>query len=378
MRILITGAASQLAQALLSIAELTQVNIAQRTAAQQMLQTLLPEVSECLDPSDAVIGLCRQQLDICDIDSIRTAFDTYKPDVVINCAAYNRVDQAELDIEKAMSVNANGPKLIASECHSRNICMVHISTDFVFDGVLKRPYVEQDPAAPLSIYGKSKLEGERWVSDILGFKAKVIRTSWLYSCRGHNFVKTMQGLFKVKDKLAVIADQYGSPTWCEALAVMILKLVKQTQTQTQTLGSKVNISRLTENSGAGVCNLYHYAGGASCSWFELAGEIQRLTLSFSESESESELEPEQEPESGLEVNIRSCKIEPISTLAWQALHKGCIAQRPHQSALSAQKLCQQLDIKPESLLRASWQEQLHAMIKEQNLRGEAGIRKNRS
>ncbi|MCG9730995.1 dTDP-4-dehydrorhamnose reductase [Shewanella sp. Isolate13] len=368
MRILITGGAGQLAQALLSVAELsrttqitranevtkatevtgaTETNSIALTAAQRVLLASLPEALECTATTDEVMGLSHRQLDICEPDSIRIAFDAFKPDVVINCAAYNAVDKAEIDVDRAMAVNGVGPKLLAQECLHRNIRLVHISTDFVFDGGLQRSYTEQDAPAPLSSYGKSKLEGERWVSDILGAKATIIRTSWLYSCWGNNFVKTMQGLFKIKEGLSVINDQYGSPTWCEALAVAILLLVKQTQQMN--LNDK---AALEERTAQGVAHLYHYASSASVSWYEFACEIQRQVLAMTEPKFKSV----------------DCLIEPITTQVWQGLHENTLALRPKQSALNAQKLCHQLSIEQGSLLTASWQKQLAAMLAYQKVK----------
>ncbi|ABZ76086.1 dTDP-4-dehydrorhamnose reductase [Shewanella halifaxensis HAW-EB4] len=374
MRVLITGAAGQLGQALLSIAELTQVTAAELTAPQQMLVALLPEVLACIATTDEVIGVSHQQLDICALHSIQAAFDAFKPDVVINCAAFNGVDKAETDTDKAIAVNATGPKLLAGECKRLNIRLVHISTDFVFDGALKRPYTEQDMPSPLSAYGRSKLEGERWVNDILGAKATIIRTSWLYSCCGQNFVKTMQGLFKTRERLSVINDQSGSPTWCETLALVIFKLIKQTQLA----NSDRKVAAQNHNADGtekGLAHLYHYAAGScvaedylvaegfsadgslvaegsSCSWYEFACEIQRLTMSANAQIAKAE----------------ACQIEPISSLSWQALHENRLAPRPVQSALNAQKVCHQLGIKPGSLIRASWQEQLQAMISYQKVK----------
>ncbi|ABV86762.1 dTDP-4-dehydrorhamnose reductase [Shewanella pealeana] len=359
MRILITGAAGQLGQALLSIAGLTQVNLAERTVAQQMLVALLPEALECIETTDEVIGVSHQALDICDIDSIRKAFDTIAPDVVINCAAYNAVDKAEFDIDKAMLINAEGPKLLAGECQRHNIRLVHISTDFVFDGELLRAYTEQDSPAPLSVYGKSKLEGERWVSDILGSKATIIRTSWLYSCYGHNFVKTMQSLFKVKESLSVINDQYGSPTWCEALAVAIFMLVKQTQATILTRPSVCE-----DKPAKGLADLYHYAASASASWYEFACEIQRQAGSVTELAPSTKLSQNKE----FAPNSADCSILPITTKAWQELHDNRLALRPKQSALNTQKLCHQLAIEPGSLLTATWQQQLAAMVSYQKVK----------
>ncbi|GIU36965.1 dTDP-4-dehydrorhamnose reductase [Shewanella schlegeliana] len=360
MRIVITGGAGQLAQALLSIVELarvtqvlqvtqaSQINSSELTAAQQMLVASLPEALECIASTDEVISLSHQQLDICHVHSIRVAFDTFQPDIVINCAAYNAVDNAETDLDRAMAVNVIGPKLLAEECLHRNIRLVHISTDFVFDGLLQQPYTEQDAPAPLSAYGRTKLEGERCLNEILGAKATIIRTSWLYSCWGNNFVKTMQGLFKVKQSLSVINDQYGSPTWCEALAVVIFMLVKKTQ-----LTNLNDKGTLEPRTAQGMAHLYHYAGGSITSWYELAREIQRQTLAMTEST----------------PKIVDCLIQPITTQAWQGLHEKRLAPRPKQSVLNAEKVCNQLSIKPESLIRANWQQQLKAMIEYQKAQG---------
>lgn len=350
MRILITGAAGQLAQALLSIVELSQVNLdnsIELTPAQKMLVTSLPEAMECIAITDEVIGLSHQQLDICDSHSIEAALDAFRPDVVINCAAYNAVDKAEIDIERAMAVNAIGPKLLANACLHRNMKLVHISTDFVFDGAKVGAYTEQDAPEPLSIYGQSKLKGERWISEILGDKATIVRTSWLYSSWGQNFVKTMQGLVKTKESLSVISDQLGSPTWCEALAVTLFLLVKRTPLK--------NLPKKMVSEGLSVkreTHLFHYAGSGVASWYEFACEVQRQTLAITEPK----------------LKTVDCLIQPITTQAWQGLHKSPLAQRPKQSALVAQKLCHQLAIKPRSLLNAPWQQQLAAMIEYQKVR----------
>ncbi|WP_299810782.1 dTDP-4-dehydrorhamnose reductase [uncultured Shewanella sp.] len=358
MKILITGANGQLAQALLSIAKLAQSD-AELSAAEQMLLHLLPESKTCIAATDEVIGVSHQALDIGDIDSIRRALDIIAPDVVINCAAYNAVDKAEIDIDRAMAVNALGLKLLASECRLRDLKLVHISTDFVFDGELSRPYTEQDLPSPLSVYGKSKGEGERWVSDILGEQATIIRTSWLYSCYGHNFVKTMQSLFKAKESLSVVSDQLGSPTWCEALAVVILMLIKQKKLSNTSNGNSVSKKETyLSQPTIGAADLYHYAAGASVSWYEFACEIQRQTLAIEESA----------------PNTAACHIQPITTQAWQGEHANRLAKRPVQSALNAAKVCQQLGIMQGSLLSASWQTQLQAMIDYQKVKSEEGTR----
>ncbi|GIU18179.1 MULTISPECIES: dTDP-4-dehydrorhamnose reductase [unclassified Shewanella] len=366
MKIVITGSGGQLAQALLSIAKLAK-NDAELSTAEQMLLHFFPEIKACIEPSDEVVGVSHQVLDIGDIDSIRRALDTIAPDVVINCAAYNAVDKAEIDIDMAMAVNAIGPKLLASECRLRHLKLVHISTDFVFDGELSRAYTEQELSKPLSVYGKSKREGERWVSEILGEQATIIRTSWLYSCYGDNFVKTMQSLFKTKESLSVVSDQLGSPTWCEALAVVILMLIKQKKLSNTSDGNS-NIEQVVYplHQEKGVAHLYHYAGGSCTSWYEFAGEIQRRTQVGEPVSTESA------------SSTVACKIEPITTLAWQRLHENRLAIRPAQSALNAAKVNQLLGIESKSLISANWQQQLEAMLKYQKVKSEEGLELRKS
>ncbi|MEZ9597025.1 dTDP-4-dehydrorhamnose reductase [Shewanella sp. 10N.261.52.F9] len=359
MRILITGAGGQLAQALLSVANVAQTNAAQvnvngLAAAEQLLMGLLPEALDCLLGSDIVKGFCRKQLDISDSHSIACAFDEFEPDVVVNCAAYNAVDLAEIEESTALDINANGPKLLAQACFIRRIKLIHISTDFVFDGELIHPYTEQDVPLPLSVYGGSKLKGESWVNEILGSNAIIIRTSWLYSCKGTNFVKTMQNLFQVKERLSVIDDQRGSPTWCEALAVVIFKLVKQmkaVKAKSHETKAKQFAKALDEDVSA---SLYHYAAAGTCSWFEFAQYIQRYQ--------EQMLESIQ----AVENNHSSCSIEPITTELWQSLHRNKLATRPMQSALCAEKVTCKLALDEQSLLKASWQFQLQAMLRHQS------------
>ncbi|MCK8043277.1 dTDP-4-dehydrorhamnose reductase [Shewanella sp. 1CM18E] len=354
MRILITGAGSQLAQALLSIAELPLCHkMAEHTATQRLLINLLPEAKDCVSANDVVKGFFKEQLDICCVDSIRIAFEQFKPDFVVNCAAYNAVDLAEIDSEHAIAINENGPKLLAQECLVRKIKLVHISTDFVFNGQLSRAYNELDATSPLSAYGKSKLNGEFWVNQILGSDASIIRTSWLYSCRGNNFVKTMQRLFAVKDELSVINDQTGSPTWCEALAVVIFQLLKQLGTSCQIskeLGMEQGSELITATVENIAPNLYHYAASGSCTWFEFAKQIQQqMNVHFSIN-SKERLE---------------CKLEPISTDLWQSWHQHTLAKRPAQSALCADKIRGRLAFREQSLLFASWELQLQAMLQYQ-------------
>lgn len=191
----------------------------------------------------------RNTLDICSEKNIKSTFNS-SYDFCINCAAYTAVDKAEADMEKANLINHVSVKNIAKACLENDITLLHISTDFVFSGNQSRPYKEDDKANPLSVYGKSKLEGEREIEKMLS-KYFIIRTSWLYSQFGHNFVKSMLNLAKTKNTLSIVDDQKGTPTYAMDLAKVILEIINQ-------------------NKSFGV---YHYSNQGSTNWYEFAKAI---------------------------------------------------------------------------------------------------------
>ncbi len=158
------------------------------------------------------------ELDITDNNSVNNILDNTLPYAVINCAAYTAVDKAEDEREAAFRVNRDGVALLAEACRNRNIRLIHISTDFVFDGHKSRPYCTNDEPNPLSIYGRSKYEGEKKLFACYRNGSVIVRTAWLYSAFGNNFVKTMLRLFSEKDEVRVVDDQVGSPTWAKNLA----------------------------------------------------------------------------------------------------------------------------------------------------------------
>ncbi len=164
------------------------------------------------------------EVDITNPASARAFLNSVRPLVVVNAAAYTNVDGAESHQDAAFAVNSRGPEILAKICADLNIPLIHISTDYVFDGTKKTPYRESDPVHPLGIYGLSKEEGERKVRSILEAHL-IIRTAWLYSPFGKNFVKTMLGLGKEREEVRVVADQYGSPTSAADLAGAILKII---------------------------------------------------------------------------------------------------------------------------------------------------------
>lgn len=190
----------------------------------------------------------RSELDITDRNQTGSGLSDSVPDMVINAAAYTKVDQAETDQENAFAVNQKGPGNLAAFCSARNIPLIHISTDFVFDGEKQRPYIETDPVSPLSVYGKSKAAGEQAVragSD----KHIIVRTSWLYGVHGDNFVKTMLRLGREREEIRVVADQHGSPTSAADLAGALLKIALHVR-----------------DHGDAEWGTYHYCGKGITTW----------------------------------------------------------------------------------------------------------------
>lgn len=201
-----------------------------------------------------------KSLDITSGSAIETFFQEAKPAVVINAAAYTAVDKAEDDRETALAVNATGPKLLAEACAAAGIPMVQISTDFIFSGEQATPYQAGDKPCPLSVYGVTKLKGENHVRAILPESSLIIRTAWVYSAHGNNFVKTMLRLMAEKEQLGVIADQVGSPTWAHNLAQCVWNGVFSL------LGGKATVL---------VC---HYTDAGVASWYDFAVAIQEEAL----------------------------------------------------------------------------------------------------
>jgi dTDP-4-dehydrorhamnose reductase len=167
----------------------------------------------------------RAELDITTKDKVEAFFSKNNFDYCINCAAYTDVDQAEIDTKSAFKVNAEGVKRLAQICKNTNTVLIHISTDYVFDGSKKEPYTELDTPNPINEYGKSKLLGEQYIQEILQ-KYFIIRTSWLYSKYENNFIKTMIRLSKERNELDVVSDQIGTPTFANDLAEVILNFIK--------------------------------------------------------------------------------------------------------------------------------------------------------
>ncbi len=201
----------------------------------------------------------RNDLDLMDAASIEAFIRQHQPKYFINCAAYTAVDKAETENDIAFAINENAPVIIAKVCNEINCQFIHISTDYVFDGEKKSPYLPTDAINPLNVYGASKAAGERLVVEN-NDKAIIIRTSWVYSSHGKNFVKTMLKLMNERDEINVVDDQIGCPTYAADLASAIIQMIV-----------KLNNDSLLNHS-----NIYHYSNTGNISWFQFAQAIQAI------------------------------------------------------------------------------------------------------
>ena len=224
------------------------------TGGNGQLGSELKELAPSVDHSFTFIDI--EDLDLTDHDRVISFFDSKKVDIVINCAAYTAVDQAEDEKDNALLINAGVPDFLSELSKKHKFNIVHISTDFVFDGEKTKPYNENDSTNPLSVYGKTKLEGEAAIVN-KSFGGIIIRTSWLYSRFGGNFVKTISRLAKSKDELKVVVDQIGNPTSAADFAQAILSIINHS--------SFLDSCRSKE--------VFHFCNSDSVSWYEFAKEI---------------------------------------------------------------------------------------------------------
>ena len=227
-----------------------------------------------------------QELDICDEQAVYAYVSEHKIDIIVNCAAYTAVDKAEDNVELCDKLNNIAPGYLARAAQANGAALIQVSTDYVFDGTAHIPYTEEEPTCPASVYGSTKLAGEQNVMDHCE-KAMVIRTAWLYSIYGNNFVKTMIRLGQERDSLGVIFDQIGTPTYANDLAQAIFAAI---------------------NKGV-VRGIYHFSDEGVCSWYDFTVAIHRL------------------------AGIASCKVKPLHTADYPAK-----APRPHYSVLDKTKI----------------------------------------
>jgi dTDP-4-dehydrorhamnose reductase len=207
-----------------------------------------------------LIGLTRQDCDLTNLDHIRQVIDQHQPDIIINPAAYTKVDRAEDEPELAFQINRDAPKVMAEKAREYHIPLINFSTDYVFDGEKDGAYVESDPTHPLGVYGQSKCAGEEAIQEVGGL-VYIFRTSWVYSNIGHNFFLTMKRLSQEREELKVVTDQTGVPASSKFIAEQIKNI----------------ILKLNENN----TGIYHLVPNGACSWYDFARAIiERINPKF--------------------------------------------------------------------------------------------------
>ena len=277
------------------------------TGANGQLGSEIRHIS-ALYPSYDFLFTTKEDLPIENKDAVKMFFEKQQIDYCINCAAYTAVDKAEAEKEKAFLINADAAGILASICSDHHTKLIHISTDYVYAGNALLPLKEEDAVDPLNVYGWSKLKGEELILNRYP-SALIIRTSWVYSSYGNNFVKTMLRLFKEKESLNIVNDQYGCPTYAADLAAIIMKFVE---------GMENN------NEYAGIVN---YCNTGITTWFYFAQAIKEFVNS-------------------------SCKILPVSTSQYPTA-----AKRPLYSVLDTSKIKKML-----SADIPSWKDSLHKCL----------------
>ncbi|MEL0613797.1 dTDP-4-dehydrorhamnose reductase [Marinomonas arenicola] len=253
----------------------------------------------------------RSELDIANEQDVSNYIDRHQPDLVINAAAYTAVDQAERDCELAFKINETGVKNLAQACKKVNARILHVSTDFVFDGQSPLPYQTDSKVNPVNVYGASKLAGEVQLQTILPSNSVVVRTAWVYSVHGNNFVKSMLRLMQEKSQLGIISDQIGTPTWAKGLARWLWTIA----------------------DNAEVIGTYHWTDAGVASWYDFSIAIQEL---------------------GVEKGLlkKNIPISPIFTAAYPTP-----AKRPNFSVLDKESAEAVSDLKT-----VHWRKQLSDMM----------------
>lgn len=253
------------------------------------------QLGQCLksvSKKDDLVFLSSAEASICNKEQIESVLNKYKPKVIINCAAYTAVDKAEDEAAVATALNTTGPALLAELCRQFDVLIIHISTDFVFEGTTTGLLNEDEVTKPTGIYGKTKLDGERAIQEVWN-KHIIIRTSWLYSEYANNFVKTMLRLAQDRDELNIVADQVGTPTYAMDLASAILAIIDNTDHK---------------------YGLYHYSNEGVASWYDFAHAI-------------------------FELSNKKLHLKPIKTIDFPTK-----AKRPAYSVLDKTKIKQQFQL----------------------------------
>ena len=261
--------------------------------------------------TDEFVFVGREELDLSSTDSITSYFNHNNFDIIINCAAHTAVDKAEEEAVLANQINHLAVAQLAQIAKTQQAKLIHVSTDYVFDGESDKPYTETDATSPINIYGKTKLAGEQALKEIMPTDAIIIRTSWVYSEYGNNFVKTMLRLGKQRDELSVVGDQIGSPTYATDLANAILKIIqnkafKEVEQETQ---------------------VYHYSNAGEISWYEFAKEIFELAdiqCSVSPITTEQYPTPAKRPKNTLMNKDKIAKTFSVNIADWKESLNTCM------------------------------------------------------
>jgi dTDP-4-dehydrorhamnose reductase len=278
------------------------------------------ELQKTLAPLGQVVAVDRPEIDFMDLKRLREFTLEIRPDLIVNAAAYTDVDKAESEPEAAMRINGDAPGVLAKTAGDIGAGLVHYSTDYVFDGEKRKPYREQDEPHPINIYGETKLAGERAVAAVVGAHW-ILRTSWLYGARGRNFFLTMLRLARERERITVVDDQIGSPTWCRALAVGTADMLKAAIKESQ--DSPYGYMQDTRG-------IYHLCAGGQASWYAFAKRIL-----------------ESDPHADEQLVER---IEPVPSHSYPST-----ARRPFYSVLDTTRVRETFGVE-----LAGWQEQLRA------------------
>ena len=280
------------------------------------------ELKRSMAPLGRVVCVGRELLDLSNEKNIRTFIQKKKPSVIINAAAYTAVDKAEEETVLAYKINTEAPRIMAEEAKCLNALFVHYSTDYVFNGEKETAYIEADEVSPLNVYGESKLAGENAVKDVAG-NYLILRTSWVFASRGHNFLLSMLRLATEREELNIVSDQMGAPTSARLIADVTSHIVYQAR---QEIFNKVFES-----------GVFHLSSTGKTSWYGFATEIIRVAKLHAENPS---------------FLVRG--INPILTSEYPTP-----AQRPFNSLLSSNKLMERFGVN-----MASWDEQVELCIEE--------------
>ena len=266
-----------------------------------------------------VFALNREDCDLNSLDQINRKIDQYKPDIIINAAAYTNVDRAEAEPELAFSINAHAPEILAKKSSELNIPIIHFSTDYIFDGLKEGSYSENDKASPLSIYGKSKWLGEEAVRQF-NPKHLILRTSWVFSKNGRNFLRTIMRLSQEKDKLNVVNDQIGAPTSVSVISAAVLKMI------------------ISINENKNLYGTYHLTCSGETTWYKYSKEIINYLNSL-----------------GITTKLTYDSLLPMINLGQDTLR----AERPLNSRLNTEKIKKTFNLE-----LPFWKDEVERVIRE--------------